>query len=499
MQHNYTQAAQERCLGLIHCEIDTIWEKLGIPQEQEDLARWQQTLKAIAAEYNLSARFALMRILQAQLVAEEAIAAQPNIGFTVETTQHGSVSFSDISMAHAQSLSPEELAQYAAVLAERAALQSNAHAKRDMALIRKALQINPTRKKDMRLTREEAFQLGHCLQWTLDEMDWFLCRVFNAEGGGFSYNTSNDLIEAYGFLVGASAAKVHDLKRGYAALYAELPKHTAEEKAADWTLDMGESLPEQVKCWMAEPHNRSADAQFMQWMRTQAPNLDLPSHTALRIYRNLAAFAYGLVTQQIDAPETDRKQTNKHAAFYDAICGIAFETQYTAQAQAALFAHGTIQEERCMQVVTSLLRENWCYTFSEQADRSKAWHVVDALPNGSLTVNGGINASRTRVLDLLMGRVPHITKSDLLYLLWFTANICWFQTDWCPEDDDVRTRFMDFIDAAECLLDAALLPPFYPPHPIEQSMMRSIVHAYAAGEEKTEPAIVYETLCSAVH
>lgn len=64
---------------------------------------------------------------------------------------------------------------------------------------------------------------------------------------------------------------------------------------------------------------------------------------------------------------------------------------------------------------------------SEQTDKTKAFHVITMLTDGRMTVSGGVNQSRTRVLDLLMGRIE-VEKSDLLYLLWFNANLCWFDS-----------------------------------------------------------------------
>ena len=112
-------------------------------------------------------------------------------------------------------------------------------------------------------------------------------------------------------------------------------------------------------------------------------------------------------------------------------------------------------------------------------------------------MSGGINASRTRVQELLFGNQFLIDKSDFLYLLWFVANLCWFQGRSNPNADELTTRLFDFIDVAENCLDKAGLPKFYPAHLVEQSMMLSIIYAYA-GPEKCDPAEVYEQVCSSI-
>ena len=118
------------------------------------------------------------------------------------------------------------------------------------------------------------------------------------------------------------------------------------------------------------------------------------------------------------------------------------------------------------------------------------------LTDGRMTVSGGVNQSRTRVLDLLMGRIE-VEKSDLLYLLWFNANLCWFDSAEKIDSKQVGERALDFIYAADNCLDAARLPEFYPPHIIEQSMLLSIVYSFT-GPEKADPAEIYEMACSSI-
>ena len=81
-------------------------------------------------------------------------------------------------------------------------------------------------------------------------------------------------------------------------------------------------------------------------------------------------------------------------------------------------------------------------------------------------------------------------KSDLLYLLWFAANSQWISTVSTTEE---KVTFMDdFLAAAACILDAALLPEFYPPNILEETLMIALV----LGDENNTPAMIYEAICS---
>lgn len=160
---------------------------------------------------------------------------------------------------------------------------------------------------------------------------------------------------------------------------------------------------------------------------------------------------------------------------------------------AALYVNGAISAKKCRAVAGDILLDNLNRSFSDQTDKAKAYHVIAVRPDGQMTVSGGINASRTRVQDLLAGKAE-VEKSDMLYLLWFTVGLCWLWNS-RPRPSEIYDRLADFIDAAEICLDAAMLPPFYPPHLIEQSMLLSVVYA---GRTESDTAEIYEQLCSAV-
>lgn len=495
MKTNYTEAAKERCFSLIDADIDGIWADIENMPEDTDSEKWKKKIISIASEYTLSSRFALMRIFQRQAVSAQEIDAESSIGFRVSFSDGSVGEFRDISIEHAGQMQQDELDLYEKLMMDRASRQTGANYRDDLRLVQKALQMH--KKKTTLLSKDEALALGHIIGLTLSEMEWFLLRVFNVDGG-FRFNSSDDLIDTYVFLRSENhktGASPEELKECYCSKYGMVLKTPHDDKL-DWTLDNSGSLADNVRKWSAD----DCDEKFMEWMGIRAEHLDLPSLTALRVYRNLAVFAYNLANQTEDAPDVDvlkSRGVHTETDFVRCIREIVSAREYADQTIEALFEGDKKSEKKCKKVAASLLLENLNFSFSDQTDKSKAWHVIDMLTNGKMTVSGGINASRTRVQELLIGDNLQIEKSDLLYLLWFVANLCWFQGKSNPDSHELITRLFDFIDVAENCLDKAGLPKFYPAHLVEQSMMLSIIYAYA-GPEKCDPAEVYEQVCNSI-
>ena len=497
MIKNYTQDAKQRCLNLVDSDIEDIWKSIEQVPADTEADKWKKKIESLAKEYILSSRFALMRIFlnrasESQLIDKN----NPVRGFKAVMSDDTECILENITIEHAAQITDEEIAQFEKLLMYEASRQSDFDELKCSDIIKKAL--FPVQKKTTLLNRDEAFQLGHCLRFRLQEMEWFLLRVFDCENG-FSYNTSNDLIEAYGFLSDSSSKKVETLKNQFSQIYGGIQKADFEEKAVDWTMDAGASLPEKVRYWSI--HDKSnQDSLFLKWLGDKASFLDLPSKAAVYVYRNLAVFAHNLATQTEEAPEVDVKKLRKghyETDFVRCVREIVQMKDYADQTLDALFENGNIAPQKCSRVANTLLLENLNFSFSEQTDKTKAWHIIQVMTNGNMTVSGGINKSRERVKDILSGNIARIEKSDMLYLLWFTANLCWFDGKSCPEPEEIANRLNDFIDTSELCLDAAELPEFYPPHLIEQSMMLSIVYAFG-GPDKCDPAETYESICSSL-
>lgn len=506
MADSYTQEAKRRCLDLADANLDQIWEDIDNMPEDSDADKWRKKINAIAKEYTFSSRFSLMRIFlnradESQLLDNK----DPNKGFKVilkDDSKEGTIEceFKDISIEHAKELSDEELRQYEKFLMEIASRQSDQDVNEDLRLIRKALMIDEPSNP---LTREEALQLGHSLQLTLEEMEWFLLRVFII-AGGFRYNVSDDLIEVYGFLTNASSMKVKNLKEKYEESYGqqEGKKH---QNIVDWTLDLGDSLPERVKEW--DTYNKTTeDEEFMKWIGEIAPYLGHHSQTALRVYRNLAAYAYNLSKFKENAPDVDTRVRNNlfgtgQTEFKKRIREILSKPDLSPEARKLFYRNGQISSEHCKKIADSLHLDNANLTFHNNPDKVKAWKVMMINDNGdakildarmTILMPDGKKKSTNRVQEILNDHIS-VEKHDMLYLIWFISYICWFDNESNPTPDIISNRVMEFCDiAGDCLLTAGL-PAFYPAHLMEQVTMLSIIYAYLSGENNPEE--VYEGIC----
>lgn len=514
MYSSFTEQAGDYFLDLPERELAAIWEDIASTPPDTPADLWKKKLNKIARENRFSSRFALMRILYSRARGCEISSMEqtpvPAAGGDFEAVVEGELCcFRDISMAHAQTLTPEENTQYIACLLELAQRQADsdpdvnewiicrawydlesanaavqARLSEDTGLdakLRKASQAaaekeNKAKYKN-RLTRDEAMQLGHILDFSLTEMQWYLFRVFDVEEG-FRFNESNDLIEAYGFLTGASWQHVRQLKEQYARLSADIEKKNSPDRDRNWTQNVSDTLLGEVENWARFPD--TMDAQFLKWIQSKAWGLDVPSQTARRIYRNLAAFAYDLLTGAETTPN-DRE-------FSDCMEDIYREADESPIVRKLLYEEDKVSPRLCKKMADALLLENKIQAASIQADNAKAWHILSVRSDGSLSSAGGmVNSSRTRVADILFGSVQ-AEKGDMLYLLWFLANLVWQSSD-APDEQALSYRVMDFMDTAQYLLEAAMLPGFYPPHAMEQSMLLSIVYGVKGDEDSS---VVYE-------
>ena len=160
MNENYTQAANSRCFGLVDSTLEEIWADIGRTPEDTEAALWKRKLQRIAAQYVLSSRFALMRILCERAGGGET-------GFTA-ALEGETLTFPDITAQHAQNLTERELQDYERLLMDIAARQAETESARSRALIGRALTAGEG--KNLLLTRDEAFALGHTLGFSLAEM-----------------------------------------------------------------------------------------------------------------------------------------------------------------------------------------------------------------------------------------------------------------------------------------------------------------------------------------
>lgn len=519
----YTQDAVQRCLGLIDHDIDTIWDDIDSAPNDTTSDKWKKKILKIVKEYTFSSRFALMRILLNRankncLIDEK----DPSKGYIVQSQNGITYRFFDVTIDHAQNLTEDEERAYEEFLMEIASLQSDADIKRDQLLVHKALV--PVAKKTTLLTREEAFQLGHSLQFTIDEMNWFLLRVFEIEGG-FRHKSSNDLIEAYAFLRFLSVVQTDNLKKKYYTKRTSTADASPDESEADWTLNIGDSLQGLVSKWETDSIDTIDDV-FLDWLEGISVNLDRHSQTALRIYRNLIVYAFDLINGA-DAPNADVKKRNHQLGtpqteFRNKIREKLSLPKISDKALAELFSNGEIDSGRCRSIAKEICSFNADALFFNQTNKEKAFAVpmitkkgtprmTDTLitkPNdiGKTTKSGKLlkTISCDRISEILTDKLS-VEKHDILYVIWLISYICWFNGNPDPSPEEIKTRLTDFCGVAEDCLESAGLPHFYPPHLMEQSMLLSIACSYANsesvvpdGEIIENPEEVYGMICDYV-
>ena len=333
------------------------------------------------------------------------------------------------------------------------------------------------------LDRSEALRLGHMLDFSLQEMSWFLLRVFDYEDG-FRYNRSGDLIEAYGFLTGASWQEVDRWKGEYQMRAKDIKKKQGDIRSLDWTQAVSRSLPQMVERWSRTPDER--EELFFAWLLRQTPCLDLPSRTATNVYRALAIWAGQLISEEVSVPNG--------AGLRDQLEQLCRPYSVQEDARQALYDREVVSSQKCASLAKLMMRENK-ELFTFEPDLAKAWRTITTDQQGQprLTVGGGPQNQRNRVQELLFGTLQ-VEKGDLLYLLWFLFSLYWLKYP-IVTLDDLYNSLADYCEAAQLVLDGAQLSGFYPPHLLEQSMMLSIV---LSSQDTGNPAAIYVEVCTSL-
>lgn len=494
MVEEYTSEVLSKVFGLLESDIAQIWADVDLVPEDSPADLWKKKLTEISNDYSFSSRYALMRILfgraKATGLADASEIPSAMSGFKVNIAGKA-CEFRDFSLAHAETLTRKECNQYINFLTSLAALQEDSEPDVDEYLVNRAWygakrglytpdalapKESDIEKHKECLSREEAFCLGHILQFSLEEMQWFLLRAFEVEDG-FRYNQSNDLIEAYGFMTNAGWKHVQDLKKQYHASCSGTNKVPDSASYSEYTGELIKSLPVKFNEWNQD--KTTMDAKFLEWMKERSSRLDAPSRTAGNIYRNLACYAINMLRGKEAIPEEEE--------LADRILRISKQLEESTTTRQQLYKNGMADPEKCKEAADRLLEDNARMTDPIQTDLTKAWHVPNTANNGKPTATGKINECRTRVMDILAGKTQ-VEKSDLLYLLWYVFNYVW-QATGTPDANTICCRILTFKDAAEDILAGALLPTFYPPHLLEQAMLLSIVDG---GLRDNDPAAVYE-------
>lgn len=524
MQNNHTSRAFDYFIDLLTEDSAQIWAELDLLCDTIDTEKWKATIDKIAQDYLLTPRFALMRILCVRAIAsrdddffEKIDAVHEGISYCVDFGQD-KITYSNISLEHARTLSAEEHSAYLKHLMDIAGPppddDNNLHertihrawfdadsatsvmvnslpqeTKDDPRKFKKAVaEIVKENKKrySTRFSREEAFQLGHILKFTLEEMQWFLMRVFQIEETGIRLNHSNDVVEVYALKTNATCKRTNQLKELYVKQSAGIEKNDDRARSQNWTATTNNELLLNIESWTRNPD--TMDEAFMGWLVSKASGLDIPSRTALRLYRNLAAYAYaGAIPEEQD--------------LLDEILHIADMDMESEEAEEFLYFNGQISEAKCEEVAEDLYYGNNDLSGFWESDSTKPWSVINIGKDKKLSVSSGLvntgriqsledqDSAHTRIFNLLMG-TSEVEKGDILYLLWYICNLVYADSNETNRNI-VYDRVFDLKEAADALLNAALLPNFYVPHLMEQSMLLSIIYG---GKTGIDPAEVYGTV-----
>ena len=517
MQNNHTEKASDYFSDLLLADAAKIWTDLDLLGTESDSEKWKAKINQIAKDYLLIPRFALMRILSSRAVADMADENPENISYNVHIGQD-LITFSNITMQHAINLSPEEHMNYTRFLLDisgpspdddqdlheriiyrtwfdaDSATAVMVHrlpqsTKDDPRKFKKAVaEIVKQNKKlySTKFSRKQAFQVGHILKFTPEEMQWFLMRVFQVEETGFRLNHSTDLIEVYTLRTNATLQRTEQLKAVYADLSSGIEKKDDLARAQNWTETTHSELLQNIELWERNPD--SMDEKFMAWLVSKASGLDIPSRTALRLYRNLAAYAYaGSIPEEAD--------------LLDEILHIADMDMESEEVEDSLYVDGQISAEKCAEVAEDLYYGNNVLSGFFEGDSTKPWSVINIGKDKKVSVSSGLvntgriksidnrDSTETRIFNLLMGTID-VEKGDILYLLWYICNIVYAGSNE-TNTNVLYDRIFDLKEAADALLNAALLPVFYIPHLMEQSMLLSIIYG---GKTGIDPAEVYGTV-----
>lgn len=583
MYENYTEKAHNQYMDLMDQGLYHIWDDIENTPEDTSADMWRKKILGIARKYNLSSRFALMRILYCRctgLIDLSISSPVEGVSFSMEIGNK-TVEFSDVSIQHAMQLTKEELAQYKTALLKVAAAQKYPDYKEQVAekLISIALQI-PDDSSDApkKMNRENAIKLGHVLGFSVSEMNWFLLRVFQTDNG-LMLRSSDDLIDYYCFETKKNYTSASNLKREYARRTEVIETEEADEYAQSWTQNLSNNFSEKIREWNAV--GAQADELFLQWMVEHAHFLDRLSRTALCVYKNLSLYAFHIAIGQEEVLEEkelfDRlekeinsedpgewqdllqsegeriRKIGNNLNFESGLMEIFKDTILKLEPDELLDvidSHSELKEHfeklvrnltpdkqrdaindekkilfkkifmdlnpetlcdvivgmltpelLCDVIANTLTLENSLLTFTDVKDkyREKAW--------GAISVNSNKTPSRSQsnLKKVLMGETSP-QKDDVLYLLWFLLNRSWTlpasseavpgkRRDILPPKT-IFNRMADFMDISKDTLEAALLPAFYPPHLMEQSMMLTI--AATSDNAIRTPAETYEEICKSL-
>lgn len=494
MEGNYTRTA--RIFDILDPEINSIWDRLSelldmkteyTWEDWKDV--WKKQLENMARDFNMSCRFALLRILYSKSMGTTMEMSETENCF--EIASKGILyRFPKLTKEYVDELPEEELIKYEKILIDIASSQPDAsrNTEENEYLIKKALRdekgINRivyegniyVEGQQSSLSREEVFKLGHMLGFNLEEMSWFMLRVLDFEDT-FRYFSSADLIEAFGFCAGLSWQAVERLKKEYTRNIHGLDFSKEElKRESDWTRTVMHTFPEMVNIWLKKGAN-SAEKDFMDWLIKLSPILDTPSRTAVTIYRRLAVYIYQICNEAEKAPTVLKLRHNIRE-----LCGKESKRDKVIEELIYSDEKG-INTDGCKEISRIICSKFQRY-YTEEENPNDVWRILSVNDIGE-----ACEKRRENIIEEILEEKVNPEKQDILLLVWFCFNLSWENDDTMDFQKDLQKNIDLFYRTATEVLDYSLAAQFYPPHIQEQSMLLSIVAAsYEDGEL---PAVHY--------
>ena len=296
-----------------------------------------------------------------------------------------------------------------------------------------------------KMTKEDAFRLGYALSFSVDTMEAFLVRTM--ENDGFDFTRSADIIHFFCFSTGRTQADVKSILQSYNdfARQDARKKLTIQEKDTGHTNSVIQTLKDVVSPWgigTEDDQNR-----FLEWLKDNAPTLDVPSQAAHDLFYRLAQY-YVFLQEQMRA----RSYVNDYDQMVIDIMDIIDDNNALQWNEEEANFLG--------QNVVFGTHDTLKFYNTDLEDCEKEWYYLYRNPSGHIQKQ----VIGDRISTILTGEMQ-ASKADLLKILFAIFEMC--------ESQDRVRMAKDYMDFADRILKKAHMR-FYLPHYLEYSMVAAL-------------------------
>ena len=535
--------------------------------EDASLEDWKQKLEDIAEEFICSPRYFLMCWLAAKCLHQDLFDGGIELGefpkFEYKPKFAKKVrEFAEVNRKHAMDLEKEELDQYVEVLTKIASKNEGVKLQECEDVFRQAFLWYPSRnrycysRKRLLISKDETLKIAHMLRMNYEETSYFLVRV--VENEALDFTRSADVIHAYCLIRGKSYGIYKQLLKEYEKAAENISKAEVEDKENGFTAGMmpGSQIPGRrddqedlyirIGSWKEAVINEALeenekkndremkeeapgekdliDVKFMEWLISLARYLDIPSKSALSIYRNLTAYAYkytldhNIGKQKGSGVGKDRYflvQSEENSQIKKHTSGIYGELEDSLEepeqnpkiiaekfwadfnkicSKDSLYQFRSDMNEADYKILVSNRLNYLFYTMTdkvyEQNHLERIMRYTQVTPNGNLTAV----LIADRVAKLLSGVIP-VTKADMLFMFWLVCNLYWSdkeKNEICGVN--LKEKIDKFLKKGSEVLEEGHLPALYVPHILERTFILSFCIDYVSASEDALSGTV-PTLC----